>query len=196
MLVTINKPISPDFKVFKNNPWLRHYPPYNKLLKEFGEELADKYMIAVYMMCEPDEMENPFFRMDEEYRKQVITENYVEVDWDNAIIKECLDSYPFDWLETVPRALKEEKESLKQRAKFLKETDITLDHTDIKIDPKTGKEYALQIKGTATQLEQMRKNTENIYKQYEKVESKYLKQKTQATVRGGGRMTKAEQKQI
>lgn len=192
----LNKPVSPEDDFWELNPWLKIHPPYNKLLKEYSEELSSKYMIAIFLICEPDEEANPFFRMDEDYRKKVVKEQYVDIDWDNPLIKECLDSYPFDCMDSVERAFKEEKEQLKLRARFIKETPITLDRTEVETDHQSGKKYAVNIKGTATQLEQMRKNTDSIYKQYEKIEDKFIKGKSSATARGGRKLTKAEKKEI
>jgi len=191
----LNKPINPDDDFWELNPWLKIHPPYNKLYKEYSQELSSKYMIAIFLMCEPDEEANPFFRMDEEYRRNVIKEQYVDIDWDDELVKECLESYPFDCMDTVERAFKEEKEQLKLRARFIKDTPITLDHTIVDQDDK-GKKYAVNVKGTATQLETIRKNTEAIYKQYEKIEDKFIKGKTSATARGGRRLTKSEKKEL
>ena len=112
------------------------------------------------------------------------------------MVKECLESYPFDCMDSIERAFKEEKEQLKQRARFLKDTAITLDRTEVETDASTGKKYAINIKGTASQLEQMRKNTDSIYKQYEKIEDKFIKGKSSATARGGRRLTKSEKREL
>lgn len=192
----INKPVNPDDNFWELNPWLKIHPPYSKLLAEYGNELSSKYMLAIFLMCDPDEEMNPFFRMDEEYRKSVIENEYVEIDWNDTLIKECLESYPFDCMDSIERAFKEEKEQLKQRARFLKDTAITLDRTEVETDASTGKKYAINIKGTASQLEQMRKNTDSIYKQYEKIEDKFIKGKSSATARGGRRLTKSEKREL
>ena len=192
----VTKPINIDENFWELNPWLKIHPPYSKLYKKLGNKLSSKYMIAIFLMCEPDEEANPFFRMDEDYRKNVINEEYVKIDWSDELVQECLDSYPFDCMDSVERAFKEEKEQLKLRARFIKETPITLDRTEVEIDPTSGKKYAVNIKGTATQLETMRKNTDSIYKQYEKIEDKFIKGKTSATVRGGRKLTKAEKKEL
>jgi len=191
----LTKPVSPDDDFWELNPWLKIYPPYSKLYKNYDYTLSSKYMIAIFLMCEPDEEANSFFRMDEDHKKEVIKQEYVDIDWEDSLVKECVESYPFDCMDSVERAYKEEKEQLKARARFIKETPITLDRTEVETDDR-GKKYAINIKGTATQLEQMRKNTDNIYKQYEKIEDKFIKGKTSATARGGRKLTKAEKKEL
>jgi hypothetical protein len=188
----VSTPISPEDDFWAKNPWLKIYPPYNNLLEEYGYDKSNKLMIAVFLMSDPDEDINPFFRMSEEQKKEVIKSTYVkDVDWSCPILKECLESWPFDCMDSIQRAFKEEKETLKARAVFLRDTPISLDETLIEIDDK-GRKYAVNVKGTLSQLESARKNTLNIYKQYEQVEEKFISNKTSAIVRGGRRMTRAE----
>lgn len=194
-LAKVSTPISPDDNFWELNPFLKIIPPYSKLYKEYGEELSSKYMLAVFLMSDPDEDANPFFRMDENYRKTIIKEEYVDIDWDDSLIIECLESYPFDCMDSVQRAFKEEKEQLKIRARFIKDTPITLDRTEVELDG-NGKKYAINIKGTVAQLETLRKNTENVYKQYENVENKFIKGKQSATARGGRKLTNSEKKLV
>lgn len=194
-LAKVSTPISPDDNFWELNPFLKIIPPYSTLYKEYGEEVSSKYMLAVFLMSDPDEDANPFFRMDENYRKTIIKEEYVDIDWDDPLIVECLESYPFDCMDSVQRAFKEEKEQLKIRARFIKDTPITLDRTEVDVDT-NGKKYAINIKGTVAQLETLRKNTENVYKQYENVENKFIKGKQSATARGGRKLTNSEKKLV
>lgn len=190
----LSKPPSPDENFWELNPWLKIYPPYSKLYKVYGDELSSKYMIAIFLMCDPDEEANPFFRMEEEYRKKIIKESYVDIPWDDDIVEECLDSYPFDCMDSLERSFKEEKEKLKERAKFIKSMSYTLDIPDNpeELDKDM---IATQIK-VIDMMEKMSKNTDAIYKQYERVEEKFIQGKTSAVVRGGRRLTRAEKREV
>lgn len=190
----LNKPPTPDDDFIGNNPWFRIQPPYSTLIKKYGDEVANKYLIGIFLMCDPDEEANPFFRMDEEYRKKVISETFVAIDWEDELISKCLDSYPFDCMDSIERAFKEEKEKIIERSKFIKSTQyqLSLPEEDDVIDKDL---IATQIK-IITLIESMQKNTESIYKQYERVEEKFIQGKSTASVRGGRRMTRAEKREI
>lgn len=190
----LNKPPTPDDDFIGNNPWFRIQPPYSTLIKKYGDEAANKYLIGIFLMCDPDEEANPFFRMDEAYRKKVINETFVAIDWEDELISKCLDSYPFDCMDSIERAFKEEKEKIIERSKFIKSTQyqLSLPGEDEDIDKDL---IATQIK-IITLIESMQKNTESIYKQYERVEEKFIQGKSTASVRGGRRMTRAEKREI
>lgn len=191
----VSKPINADENFWELNPWLKIHPPYSRLLKKHGEELSSRYMIAIFLMCDPDEEANPFFRMDEEYRKKTIAANYIKIDWEDKLIAECLESYPFDCMDSVERSFKEEKEKLKERAKFMKSMSYKLDLPESTDDEFDKEVFAAQLK-VIDLMEKMAKNTDAIYKQYEKVEDKFIKGKTSAVVRGGRRLTRAEKREV
>lgn len=190
----VNKPINPDDDFWELNPWLKIHPPYSKLLKKLGAKGSSKVMIAVFLMCDPDEEMNPFFRMEEEVKRQVIEEQYCKVGWDDPLVMECLDSYPFDCLTSVERIFREEKEKLKDRAKFIKATQYKLDLPD---DPKElDKDLVTTQIRIIDLLEKMAKNTESIYAQYEKVEEKFIHGKSSAVAKGGRRLSRAEKREV
>ena len=190
----VNKPVNPDDDFWELNPWLKIHPPYSKLYKELGAKESSKVMIAVFLMCDPDEEMNPFFRMDEMTKRQVIEEEYVKVDWDDPIITECLDSYPFDCLTSVERIFREEKEKLKERAKFIKATQYKLDIPDNPED--LDKDLVTTQIRIIDLLEKMAKNTESVYAQYEKVEEKFIQGKSSAIAKGGRRLSRAEKREV
>lgn len=190
----VNKPINPDDDFWELNPWLKIHPPYSKLFKKLGAEESSKVMIAVFLMCDPDEEMNPFFRMDEMTKRQVIEEQYCKVDWDDPLVMECLDSYPFDCLTSVERIFQEEKEKLKERAKFIKATQYKLDLPD---NPEElDKDLVTTQIRIIDLLEKMAKNTESIYAQYEKVEEKFIQGKSSAIAKGGRRLSRAEKREV
>lgn len=191
-LAKMNKPISPEDDFWAMNPWLKILQPYNKLLEEYGYNMSNKLMIAVFLMSDPDEDINPFFRMEASQKKETIQAVFVpDINWPCPHLQAAINAWPFDCMDSIERAFKEEKETLIQRAVFLRDTEIALDHTLVEFDDK-GKKYAVNVKGTASQIEAMRKNTLNIYKQYEQVEEKFLASKTSAVARGGRKLTRSE----
>lgn len=192
----VNKPLTPDYDFIGNNPWFKITPPYSDLIRKFGDEIANKYLIAIFLMCDPDEDANPFFRMEEGYKKEVIKENYVDIDWSDDTITRCLDSYPFDCMDSIERAFKEEKEQIIARAKFIKSVQYKLSIPEQGVEEEFDKTvFDAQVKAISL-VESMQKNTEAVYKQYERVEEKFIKGKTSATARGGRRLTKAEKREI
>lgn len=194
-LARITKPIKPNENFWELNPWLRVYPPYSEVLKRFGEEAGSKIMIAIFLMCDPDEDSNPFFRMDEQYRKDTIA-GFVQIDWEDELIQECLNNYPFDCMDSVERLFKEEKEKLKERAKFIKSTQYKLSLPSEEEGEVFDKQlFDAQVKVIGL-MEAMAKNAESIYKQYERVEEQFIKGKSSAIARGGRRLTKAEKREV
>lgn len=191
----VSKPLGPDYDFLGNNPWFRITPPYSKMIKKYGDELGNKYMIAIFLMCDPDEELNTFFRMDEDYRKEVISREYVEVDWDDKLISDCLDSYPFDCMDSVERSFKEEKEVIKERAKFMKSKQYTLDIPEDSEEAFDKDIFNAQLK-VIDLLEKMAKNTDSIYKQYQKIEEQFIQGKSTGHKKGGMRLTKAEKREV
>lgn len=186
--VRINKTFSIDQNFWELNPQLVILPPFNKLYKIKD---SSKIMWCIFFMCDPDEDENKLYRLQEEKRKETIEGNYYKVNWEDPLIKECLEAYPFECMSSIERALKDEKDSLVRRANLFRTTELTLDKTKI-IDGKS-----VVIKGTAIQLDTMRAKTLKIYEEFEKVEAKFKEQKAEeARVYGGRKETASEKGDI
>lgn len=182
--VRINKNFDIEQDFWELNPQLKVYPPFSKL---YPEENSSKIMWCIFFMCDPDEEENKLFRLEEEKRRQAIEENYFKPDWENKVVKECYEAYPFECMDSIQRALKDEKDSLRARARVFRETEPTLDETVILGDK------AVTMKGTALQLDTMRAKTLKIYEEFEKVEAKFKHQKAEdARVYGGRQETISE----
>jgi len=165
------------------NPFVRYIKPFDKL-----HALPDSsnYAWAIWIMCDPDEKENTLYRQPEEMRKDSICRMYPDLDWDNEIFQECLEIYPFECMNSIERALHEEKESLRERAKLIRETEYTLDETKIVLDAKGG-DKAVIMKGTSTQLDSLRKNSKQIYADLEELLAKFTTQKDSSSKVKGGR---------
>jgi hypothetical protein len=151
-------------------------------------------------MCDPDEEENKFFRMNEVTRKSNLENFYPDINWDLPSFKAALDAYPFECLNSIQRSLKEELETAKVRTKKISETIYTLDDYlrdedgEMIID-KTGK--PIRIMGTWKQLDDMRKNTKRIYEDLDVTIDKYFSKKAdEIRVRGGRRETPQEKQLI
>ena len=163
------------------NPQLQYIIPYSKLKKELTD--SSHYMWAIFFMCDPDEEINKLYRYDLDKRKEHIN-NMFTIDWDNETFKECIDSYPFDCMDSTKRALKEQIDSLKRRSKLFKQK-YTLDYSD---------ENGRRIIGTAKQLDDMHVKTSKIYDQLEEVLAKFTKQKDDDMRVYGGRQESASEK--
>lgn len=190
----INKPVNIEDNFWTKNPWLKIHPPYSTLYKLKGEELSSQIMVAVFLMCDPDEEVNPFYRMDEEYRKKTIAANFIDVDWEEEIVQKCLESYPFDCMDTIQRSYKEEKEKIRERAKFIKKTQYKLDIPEAGED--VDKELIKIQMDTIKLIEAMQKNSLTIYQQYDKIEQQFIQGKNSAVKQGGGKLTRAEKREV
>ena len=190
-------PINPNLNYWEENPQLQFIAPFNKVYDlDKGGELSSQYMYIVTFMCDPDENENKYFRMSEKVRKKNLKLYMPHLEWGLKEFKDALTAYPFECLNSIQRALKEEYESIKERAQLISDTPYTLDgymkdeEGDMLYD-KSGK--PIWIKGTASQLDTMRKNTAKIYDDLDKTVEKYMSQRSEEVrVRGGRKRTAQE----
>lgn len=165
------------------NPLVQYIEPFSKLrdLKNGSD-----YMWAVFLLCDPDEDVNVFYRYSLEKRKEHILNLFPKLNLDDELFLECVDAYPFHVLNSIERLFKSKLDSLKARSKLLDETSYTLDYTD----PDTGK----NILGTAKQLDTMHKATDSIMRQFEDAYSKFKKEKAEEIKALGGRKLTASEK--
>lgn len=192
-----NYPINPSINYWIANPQVRYIKPFDDIYKiDDGGELSSKYMYIITFMCDPDEQENKYFRMSEEVRRINLESFYKGVNWDLSEFKAGLDAYPYECLDSIQRALKEELESIKVRAQLISETPYTLDdylrdEEGVMILDKTGK--PISMKGTWKQLDDMRKATVKIYDDLDLTIAKYAsKRSDDIRVRGGRKETPHE----
>jgi hypothetical protein len=183
-MTNVTKTTDPKTDFWKLNPQLQYISPFNKL-KEIKN--SSHYMWAVFFMSEPDEEINRFYRYSISKRKENIN-NLYDIDWTLPILQECIEAYPYECLNSVQRALKDELDSLKDRTRLIRDTKLTLDYTD----PDTGK----TIKGTTSQIDGMRMKSGKIYDQLEEAINKFTKQKDDDVRVYGGRQQSASEKQL
>jgi len=186
--------VTPDNDFWEDNPNLKKIKPYSTLYKDNSD--SSVIMKAIFFIEHPDPDVNPFSEMDEQYILNNLDDEFKDINWEDELVQECKERFPFDCLSAAERAYKEEKEKLIERAKFIKNTELTLDHTIIETDEKSGKRYGINVKGTASQIESMRKNTTKIYEQYQKIEDLFLKEKSQIRAKGGRTISRAEKGEI
>jgi len=190
-------PINPDLNYWQQNPQVKFIKPFDEIYQiDNGSDTSSKMMYVITFMCDPDEKENAFFRMNEDTRKLNLTTYYPEIDWNDPIFIKGLNAYPFEVMDTIQRALKEELESIKIRANLISETPYTLDDYlkeedgSLTLD-KTGK--PIQVKGTWKQLDDMRKATKKIYEDLDTTIDKYFNKKADdIRVRGGRKESLSE----
>jgi hypothetical protein len=183
----ITNKTNPNTDFWELNPQVQYISPFNKLKDKFKD--SSQHMWAIFFMCDPDEDVNKFYRYDLENRKENINNFYSKIKWEDVLFNQCLEAYPFECMNAIHRALKDEKDSLMQRARLIKDTNYTLDFTDIS----DGK--AVQMKGTARQLDAMRKDTSKIYEALEEAITKFVKQKDEEVrVLGGRKQSFSERK--
>ena len=195
-----NYPINPDINYWEANPQVKYIEPFNLLYEmDDGGENSSKYMYCITFFCDPDEQENKYFRMSEEVRKKNLQNYFKEVDWDHPLFIKGLEAYPFECMDSIKRALKQELESAKKRAKLIS-AEPTLDGYMLDEDgdyiyDKSGK--PIWIKGTAKQLDDMRKSTAKIYEDIDRTIERYMSKKAdEIRIRGGRKQTLSERDMI
>jgi hypothetical protein len=185
----ITNKTDPKTDFWELNPQIQYFSPFNKLKDEFKD--SSQHMWAIFFMSDPDEDINRFYRYDLQKRRDNINNFYPDIKWEDPLFQECLEAYPFECMNAIHRALKDELDSLKLRAKLISDTPPTLDYTDID----NGR--AINIKGTAIQLDKMRKDTSKIYDALEEARNKFVKQKDEEVrVRGGRKESYSERKKV
>lgn len=188
----VNKPI--DFKTnwWDLNPWMTKYKPFSKLYardKSKDKMHSSNEMYVIFIMNDPDEELNIFYRIPEEERMEMLVDEFgVDADMDDEVFAECFNAYPWECLTAVERAFKIEKDQLIKRSKLIKDTELTLDRTQILGD------RSVTIKGTASQINTLQKDFPKIMQQYEEVEQRFIKEKQKVHVKGGSKLSKAEGK--
>lgn len=188
----VNKPLSLEDNWWILNPWMTKYQPFSKLYnrdKSEDKTVSSNEMYVIFIMNDPDEDLNIFYRIPEEERLEMLKEEFgVEADMDDEIFAQCYDAWSWECLTAVERAFKIEKDQLIKRSKLIKETDLTLDRTQIIGDK------SVTIKGTASQINTLQKDFPKIMQQYEEVEQRFIKEKQKIHVKGGSKLSKAEGK--
>lgn len=137
-------------------------------------------MWVIFFMSEPDDDVNKFARMTHMERLNMLKETYhADFKYDDLLIKSCLDKYSMLCLTAVERSLKQEIESMQKMSQYLVNQDLdamTLD--DIK------------------KLIDIRSKTPKVLENYEKLEQRFIKQKSEARLRGGRKKSKAEKGEL
>ncbi len=191
----INKVVNPDQNFWELNPFFKVIDPFSNLYeqdKSKNKIESSKKMIAVFLLTEVDEEENPFARMALDFRREMINKKIT----DTSDLDPYIDAYLLHHRTLAERTLYEELETLTTRGKLIRDTPITLDTSTEEIDPLTGKKYVLTIKGTASQLEQMRKNTGPIYKAYDDAKKLFEKEKLDSKTFGQSKLTNSDKAKI
>lgn len=183
--VKIDKAYRPDTNFWDLNPQLGIMPPFNKLYREDdGGDVSSRKMWCVYFMTDPDEEDNKFYRLPEKERKKMLEEAWCpEIDWEDEVIKECIERYPYVCLTTLQRDLKDQKELLIRINSTLENMPITLDSTD---------ERGRKVQGTLTQITKAKRDLSIVYKQIIELENLVSDEKSKSQVYGGRDETHAE----
>lgn len=180
------------------NPQLRYYPPYSELYdrdKSENHSYSSRAMWVINFMQNPDEKENLFFRQSEQQRKEMLSATLAkDLNWQDDLFKKCYSSFPIDCMTSLKRNLSDLMKSLQKNIELIGNTALTLDKTEVKTDPKNGKDYALQIKGTAKQVTDIQKNIKALMQAIDGLMKKYVAEKSTLKAEGGAKISKGEQK--
>jgi len=115
---------------FSANPHLTIIEPYKTLYlrdKSKDKKIACNEFYAVWVICSPDEQENKMLKMSEEKRKEIIAES-IKINWNDPIIKKCIEDYPTKCFTIAERTLKGIQDKLVERDIFLKASPYTMDY--------------------------------------------------------------------
>lgn len=182
--VKINKNFSIDQNFWELNRQMEIIPPYSRVHAiDGGGYESSKIMWVVFFLSDPDREENRFADMGYEKAKEALSETYAkEFNWDDPLFLECLESYPYDCLNSTARSIKELKDLTKRISTKLKNSEITFDRTV------NGKKEV----GTINQITRSLKDMTKLYEDFEALEEKYLEEKSTSEVFGGREETATE----
>lgn len=170
--------INIDFTEVKSfwelNPHMEYLPPYAKYKQEVGDEESSNGMWVVALSNEPDEDENPYYKIGKKRIEELVRQHFGDFDSDNELFLECDAAYPEDCLPEVLKSLRDYHIFLKNRSNYLKGL--------------SKKEYIENMKDVDTAASK----TLRLYQEYEEAESLFKLEKAKAQVKGGRNESKAE----
>lgn len=181
---------------YSGNPHLKYIEPYKTLYnrdKSKDKKKACNEFYAVYIMSSPDEDTNKWIKLSEEKRKEVVAAQF-KIDWEDKIIKECINDYPSKCMSFAEVTLKAIRDKLDERDKFLKNSPYT---TDIYARDKEGNYISkgntfLVDKLSPDKIDSMIKTTAALYKELSEAEALFKIEKENLQIRGGRRPTDTE----
>jgi len=188
--VTAQPPFDIRINFWDKNYQIALMSPFKKLYqrdKSKDKDISSKEMWCLWLWCDTSS-ENKMRRLNEDTKKDAILTYYPEFDFDDEVIKECIEKYELFLLTPAAKAFKEEEESLIKRAKFIKNTEYTFD--SVEKDAKGAVVYVagkpMVRKGTAKDLDSMRANTLKLYQQYDEVRKMFIDEESNLRIWGGG----------
>ena len=178
--VKINPVFSPDDNFWELNPQLQYMKPFNDLYlldKDKSKKNSSKQMWIVVWLCEPDEEINKFYRIPLDERKQMIKETYYpDINYDDELLKVCIEQYPYLCLTSIGRLVKDQKDFLIKRNKFLTNAEYNFD--------------------TMSDLDNALSKNLKISEDFKKVEELFDQSKKELKARGNRALTLSEKKLI
>lgn len=186
---------SPD-NFWVQNPQMIYFEPYSELYNSDvspNHSHSSRTMWVINFMQNPDDKENIFYRMSYENRKNTLSKTFhPELDWEDELFNKCYNSFPRDSMDSIKRSLKTIADSFDKNTRLIASTELTLDKTEVKIDPNSGKEYAINIKGTSSQILKIQKDINVIMERFEKIYDKYVSNKSKTKAVGNATISKGE----
>lgn len=122
--------INPQFDIDNNfwdfNPQLKIVKPFSILYnrdKSKDKEKSSKEMWCVFFMADSSPIKNKLYRIPEEDRKKELkTEYYKDINFEDKDIQECIKQYPEKTMSTIEKTFKVWEDVLQQRNEFLATT--------------------------------------------------------------------------
>lgn len=143
----MNIPKSFNESLWDNNPHLIYLRPFSILYgndKSKNKVDSNKDLWCIFWMSYPDEENNRYYRLPENERLEVCKEFNPKFDITNALVKQCMDAFPFECLDAVQLAYKQSKDQLLNITNFLNTQTITFKNAEllIKLKAQLPKIYA------------------------------------------------------
>jgi hypothetical protein len=160
------------------NPLVQYIKPFNELFDtDGGEELSSRTMWCIYFMCDPDEDNNIFYRIPIKDRQDMLKETFhSSINWEDDLIKRCIEIYPDACLTSIQKTLKDKKEWLLKRESFITTQVYDLENYD--------------------KLDKMASASKKIWDEFKKTEEEFQAEKGKITVKGGRQQSKTERKEL
>jgi len=168
--------LSIDINFWELNPQLKVISPFSTLYKRDksrNKETSSKEAWCIFQFSDPSHVRNKLARLPTEDRIEEITNHFYKIDWNDKVVKECIDEYPNICLTVKERMFKTVTKKLEERESFLASTPYNED--------------------TVSTIEKMIADTKKVMDSYKQVEQDMLEEEIKISGKGNRKLSKYEQ---
>lgn len=109
------------------NPLIMTFPAFSDIYDEYGKEKGSKICWSIFMLEDPDEDLNPYYRMNKTERLSSIKEYYYD-EFDEDSFKDAIKGYSKIALSKEERLYKVQMDKLEELTDYMAELSPTEEH--------------------------------------------------------------------